>query len=931
MASRKQWTRRNQVLKALGAASPLVAGLGAGRALAGDTFNINGGEVNISGATLFRDFFAGKASTNDWNDFDNDGVKYPNVDQLAADYTPGQGSLNTWWLVQYRSVGSLNGLDEFVDWQLCRELPVSIPSEVGFLNRYTWANVGVIQTPLEYRCGPTGTPYCPSSIDLASIDVPTKWATVGDQGNPAWNLKPGASGYGLNPDRSNNLCTIEGEPNELVSLERNCAPFAGGRSLNTNTDNPDRNTVYDTTVALSPVAYIVNRGTGLQNVRVTDMQYLFVAGRMPNGENLRAATRDAGSGTRNASMNPSGIDPSWGVGDHKGIFINTTTPTNVGPCTQVNNCGSSSIIENAVQQHRLAVGYTGLAGPSRAANDAFVGRYEIVNTMNDHVGGTLFVRPTINTVIDNADPNTGYRIGASQTLVSRGDPFETDSNADWYVQNRAAADYIKNIMFSIAQFDPNLPGNPDNYSPAQFLATRFFLEQGCDRAPTLNDPTVWVQSPDFNQGLQNFIRANITLIDSVNRDTPAYGSINKAGLVPVRNAGSYSDGGTAAYLYNVNGVPQTPIAGGKKLAERNRIQGDFNFDGTRNLNDAAGLMLALTDPLNYESGSVWPGDPGDQSANVVIVNVIGDFNGDGNFDAGDARYFADGLAIDTGSQKLDRKKGFTQIDQQWASLTGDTNFFDTVLASGKPYSAGDSRGDVAGSGEPSKGADPAGFDGIVDGADISYVYANFGIWSDLNDAAAIDLSCDMNGDLKVDQADVDEIINTILCTVAGDANLSGICDAADLAICQANQGLAGGWSQGDFNGDGIVNAADLAICQANQGQEGDCFSTALTLTYNGPVCPGPVSVTAANATPSGNVALIFAANQGSFVIPSGNPCAGTTLGLGSSSIQLIQTKRAASNGSVTFSGPANASACNRFLQVVDLSSCETSNVARISP
>ena len=927
-------SRSRRTVLFVSAASPLLVAVAMPAARAGDVFDIEGGEVNISGATLFRDFFASPASTNDWLDVDEDGVGYPQVDQLAPDYAPGQGTWQGWWVVQYRSVGSLNGLDEFVDYQLCLELPESVPSEVGFLNRYKWAETGVILTPEAFRCGDTGTPLCPSSIDLASVDVPTKWAVIsGSDANARWDAKPTSDGYGLNDHTSSWLCGVEGQPNELVDLERNCAPLLGGRRLNTNTDNPDENTVFDTTVAWSPVAFVANRGTGLENVKATELQHLYVTGRMPGGENLAVATRDAGSGTRNAAMNPLGIDPSWGVGDHAGLFTESTPPTNLGACHQVSNCGGSSIIENAVQQRRLAVGYSGLAGPSRAANDAFVGRYEVLNVMNDHVGGTQYVRPTIDTVLDNADANTGYRIGGSQTLVSRGDPFETDPLQITYMNNQAAADYIRNIVASIEQFDPNLPGNEADQSPAQFLATRFFLDQGVDRVPTQTDPENFVPTPGFNQQLQNFIRGHIFLIDPVNRDTPAYGFASAAGLVPTRNAGSYTDGGTKDYLYNVNGAPQPPIAGGKKLAERNRAQGDFNHDGLRDVRDVVGMMEALTDPLNYEQGVNWPGDPGDQTANVVIAHVIGDFNGDGNFDAMDARYFADGLALDSADHKLDRKAGFTQVDQAWAALTGDDNYFDTVLASGKAYEPGDSRGDVAGVvdelGNPvfSKGATPIGSDGVVDGRDIDYVRANFGDWSDLDQAAAMDLSADMNGDLVVNQADVDEVVEEILCTLPGDADLDGEVTNADVAIVQGNLGQAGGWEEGDFDGDGVVDNDDLTTAQGNLGEQGECFG-GISLTVGG-ACPGTATVAWAGATPGVQLGLVFARGTGSFVIPPGQPCAGTQLGLNSNQLQLVNQFGSGANGSGQVQGQAGAGACGGFLQLIEAGSCATSNVDRL--
>lgn len=107
-----------------------------------------------------------------------------------------------------------------------------------------------------------------------------------------------------------------------------------------------------------------------------------------------------------------------------------------------------------------------------------------------------------------------------------------------------------------------------------------------------------------------------------------------------------------------------------------------------------------------------------------------------------------------------------------------------------------------------------------------------------------------------------------------------------------------------------------------------CGSGQFSLNQTSGTCPGRVSFDATGATPGGNVALVFAANTGSFVIPNG-ACAGTQLGLGASNIQLVATRTADGSGTASFSGTAPNAACNRFLQAVDLSSCGTTNVAQI--
>ena len=56
----------------------------------------------------------------------------------------------------------------------------------------------------------------------------------------------------------------------------------------------------------------------------------------------------------------------------------------------------------------------------------------------------------------------------------------------------------------------------------------------------------------------------------------------------------------------------------------------------------------------------------------------------------------------------------------------------------------------------------------------------------------------------------DGLISTIL--PAGDANLDGVVDYADLQILEANYGDTNTyWKQGDFNDDGMVNWQDLNL------------------------------------------------------------------------------------------------------------------------
>lgn len=94
-------------------------------------------------------------------------------------------------------------------------------------------------------------------------------------------------------------------------------------------------------------------------------------------------------------------------------------------------------------------------------------------------------------------------------------------------------------------------------------------------------------------------------------------------------------------------------------------------------------------------------------------------------------------------------------------------------------------------------------------------------------------------------------------------------------------------------------------------------------------CPGRITVAWSGATPSRQMGIVFASRTGSFVVPAG-PCAGTSLGLGTQNIRLVNTVGTGS-GSGQVSGDAGTAACDGYLQLVvaDGSPCETSNVAQI--
>lgn len=95
-------------------------------------------------------------------------------------------------------------------------------------------------------------------------------------------------------------------------------------------------------------------------------------------------------------------------------------------------------------------------------------------------------------------------------------------------------------------------------------------------------------------------------------------------------------------------------------------------------------------------------------------------------------------------------------------------------------------------------------------------------------------------------------------------------------------------------------------------------------------CPGggPIRIAWDGATPRGRVALVFGRSLGETAVPHGYACAGTLLGL-RGGLRLVAEAMTGAGGQATIVASARAEACGGSMQLVDLSTCATSNVARI--
>jgi hypothetical protein len=76
---------------------------------------------------------------------------------------------------------------------------------------------------------------------------------------------------------------------------------------------------------------------------------------------------------------------------------------------------------------------------------------------------------------------------------------------------------------------------------------------------------------------------------------------------------------------------------------------------------------------------------------------------------------------------------------------------------------------------------------------------------------------DLDENSVVDVSDVTYLLQSLLGTRVGDANLDGSVDAADFNVWNAHRFQScTGWDAGDFNGDGATDVSDLNLWNANK-------------------------------------------------------------------------------------------------------------------
>ena len=108
----------------------------------------------------------------------------------------------------------------------------------------------------------------------------------------------------------------------------------------------------------------------------------------------------------------------------------------------------------------------------------------------------------------------------------------------------------------------------------------------------------------------------------------------------------------------------------------------------------------------------------------------------------------------------------------------------------------------------------------------------------------------------------------------------------------------------------------------------DAFAPGPTFDFIG-TCPDSLNVILRGGTPSGRMVFMLAEARGAQLIPPTFACAGVSLGL-DATVAVAAVRTADANGNMTFTTSVPPAFCGtRFAQVLDVTTCLTSNVIEI--
>ncbi len=158
---------------------------------------------------------------------------------------------------------------------------------------------------------------------------------------------------------------------------------------------------------------------------------------------------------------------------------------------------------------------------------------------------------------------------------------------------------------------------------------------------------------------------------------------------------------------------------------------------------------------------------------------------------------------------------------------------------------------------------------------------------------------------------------------ASDVNGAVGNDGVIQTLCASPSGALYGVQSSVYSINTVTGSATLVGSGGYSDLRGAEFTgvpTGLQLSKTGS-CPGLVTLTVTNATPSGTVAMIY--GPAGMFTHTGTPCTGTTVSISAPNLGGFLAADGSGAAALTFNAPAGA--CGLTVQAVDIGTCGTSN------
>ena len=220
---------------------------------------------------------------------------------------------------QYLERGSINGLNDLINSNNLRigGAPAGPQPPFPTLNQPLWQN-GNYLAPTGPGTYTTNGGYTYTESPQSQGPVRIAWSDVRFE-------------QGLSVPASGSLTAGSGRTPTQAGYGLGRGAIGGSNfqqlaSATTVDGGVDPSTTYlrNNTLAVVPFNIVANPGTGLGRLTREEGGFLQATGRLPNGANFNASTRDAGSGTRNQGALNLGVDPSWGSGERDRVSLAPT-------------------------------------------------------------------------------------------------------------------------------------------------------------------------------------------------------------------------------------------------------------------------------------------------------------------------------------------------------------------------------------------------------------------------------------------------------------------------------------------------------------------------------------------------------------------------------------------------------------------------------